>query len=121
MGTPYILPDAAYFPPARRHPRAGEIHAETVVYFTDAWPWHSSKEVPKSLLLDFARFATCSQWEPPNPLKSADFGEAIPDATYVRLLWASKVYTLLYLVDDLVEAEVRFIFSRLFHEVTLTG
>jgi hypothetical protein len=107
MAMPYILPDGAHFPPARRHPRAGEIHAETEAYFTDAWPWHSSEELSKFLLLELASFATHSQWDSPNPLKSADFGEAIPDAAYSRLLCASKVITLLFLVDDLVDAEVR--------------
>ncbi|KAJ7358359.1 isoprenoid synthase domain-containing protein [Mycena albidolilacea] len=97
MAMPYILPDAAHFPPARRHPRAGEIHAEIEAYFTDAWPWQSSEKLSKSLLLDFASFATCT----------------IPDAAYDRLRWASKVYTLLYLVDDLVESESGAVFTAL--------
>jgi hypothetical protein len=61
MATPCILPDAAHFPLARRHSRADEIHAEAEAYFAAAWPWRSSEELSKFLLLNIAGFATSSQ------------------------------------------------------------
>ncbi|KAJ7246522.1 isoprenoid synthase domain-containing protein [Mycena rebaudengoi] len=89
MAMSYCLPDPAHFPPARRHPRANDIRAETDAYFADAWPWRSSEELSKFQLSNFAGYTTST----------------IPDASYDRALWCSKVFALLFVGDDLVEVE----------------
>jgi hypothetical protein len=109
MAMSYCLPDPAHFPPARRHPRANDIRAETDAYFADAWPWRSSEELSKFQLSNFAGYTTSSQCVFPR-MTFADFDEAIPDASYDRALWCSKVFALLFVGDDLVEVEVLLLF-----------
>ncbi|KAJ7830777.1 hypothetical protein B0H13DRAFT_1915775 [Mycena leptocephala] len=92
-------------PPAREHIRSQEIIAASDLLFLETWPFASQNERDIFVKSNFASlFAKVDSFPFTRSFRSSE-AAAIPDGEFEKMIWTSRLATLLWLTDDWIERE----------------